>query len=216
MSARGGTLLAKMGFRDSDRADPMHDAACAYVAANAKRVYAAMTGKHPRSTRVTHEQIVSKGSGQYQTTVGFVDLIVEAAIWERRIDSEDWCRRTEPGSWELCLSSGLVRNQESACGDHLVAWTRSECHEGSRGPTLGVEVKWTENSVSDAIRQVSVYKTFMPNVHVWALATPRTLNIEQKAALDSNGFKYIRLSEENVRAFAAKQRATPAASEMVL
>jgi hypothetical protein len=101
MHSHDRTLLAKLGFADPDKKDPRHDRACQYLALpeNARRL-AAMVQADTRGREVSErdrrgkgvwsvcwrpilEHAVTKGKGQYMSTIGFVDLLLEVTVRER-------------------------------------------------------------------------------------------------------------------------------------
>lgn len=75
------TLLAKLGFADPDKGNSRHDLACQYLAQKdvVTSLVASITGKEPsklQRVRSFPESPLSKGEGQYKTTIGFLDLLV--------------------------------------------------------------------------------------------------------------------------------------------
>lgn len=103
------TLLARLGFADPDRRNPLHDAACQYLAQESKARKLAdmlLMGKRPASPeseengdgsavdaigtwafdshRAELEKSIGKGTGQYRSIVGFLD--VSLAVRLRRHD----------------------------------------------------------------------------------------------------------------------------------
>ncbi len=209
MTARG-TLLAKMGFADPDRKEPMHDAACGYLASKALDVHRRfLRDKRAHRVQVEHEHLISRGDGNYKTTVGFVDLVVRCdLVWRHETE---YFAQLDADVLAVCEKAGLTR--ESYLGDRY-AVTRHELSKESGG-TLGIEVKWKEDSVSGALRQLAVYREYTPGWH-WVLAAPWLLNDEQRASLKSQRVHYVRLDTENVRRWAEINRKAAAGGEMVL
>jgi len=104
------TLLAQLGFADADKQNPKHDLAVEYLALehNAKRLiqsihpgfdweplrpipnkpdWASLTIRRLSDLRTPErERPLTKGEGQYRSTVGFLDLLVRYSasktIWE--------------------------------------------------------------------------------------------------------------------------------------
>lgn len=202
-SARNNTLLAKLAFADPDRKDPMHDAACAYVAYRSLDLYRKLISErqallhhpglfyddgdygfreyigHPISrAKSAHEILIGKGDNAYRTTIGFADVVITG-----------------------------YRLIPEGINESFFAWHPCDTK-------LAIEVKWTETSVSDAIRQVSVYRDYTP--WTWAIAAPWPINAEQKQALDSRDIKFVRLDRSKVVAFAQQQRATEAPAEVCI
>lgn len=118
MHSHDRTLLAKLGFADPDKKDRRHDLACQYLALpeNAERLarlalgWSDLEAVLPRATYPFHREVcrwrclesatrikvtpklevpLSKGDGQYKTTIGFLDVAVGASLW-----------RTERGEFE--------------------------------------------------------------------------------------------------------------------
>ena len=94
MHAHNRTLIAKLGFADPDRKEPLHDAACRYLTSGdrAMKVMRAAFPKaevpvvdehNERTSRVGRwitegiftalETAISKGTTDYKTTIGFLD-----------------------------------------------------------------------------------------------------------------------------------------------
>jgi hypothetical protein len=81
------TLSQKFGFQDSDRGEPEHDSAISYL--RQPEILLACFTNHPNSQKVIKqkgfrleinliesEKLLTKGTGQYATTLGFLDLFV--------------------------------------------------------------------------------------------------------------------------------------------
>src|SRR3954452_17922824 len=84
------TLLAQLGFADSDKQDPRHDLACRYLAQKdvLRKVLreAHKDARHVREVRVEQvipEAHIVKGEGQYRSTIGFADLLVRYSCRRR-------------------------------------------------------------------------------------------------------------------------------------
>lgn len=78
MHSHDRTLLSSLGFSDPDKKDRTHDLACQYlaqpgVACGMLRSLFELEGTLKRSEP---ERLISKGSGQYRTTIGFADLML--------------------------------------------------------------------------------------------------------------------------------------------
>lgn len=86
MHASDRTLIARLGFADPDKRDQLHDLACQYVVQPAAveamglAVVASDKSTTPLrldpSSRAQFECPISKGEGQYKTTIGFVDVVL--------------------------------------------------------------------------------------------------------------------------------------------
>lgn len=85
MSAADRTLLASLGFADPDKKDQMHDLACEYLSQGV-RPQRIVEFVEPEGKLVGSqvEFQISKGEGQYRTTIGFVDVLLEWAGPQRK------------------------------------------------------------------------------------------------------------------------------------
>jgi hypothetical protein len=117
------TLLARLGFADPDKGRSEHDRACQYLALPEQRakvldlvvgrllaerdinerVYTALRTGHIGRFALKHansilEEPISKGSGAYQTTIGFVDVVYEFMYTRQFVGQENTERisREEP------------------------------------------------------------------------------------------------------------------------
>lgn len=112
MHAKDRTLLAGLGFTDPDKKNPLHDLACQYLASeerSTKILGLTTAGVRDRAAWVLDgtslEEHITKGEGQYRTTIGFADLIVRGRYlrsgvvdWERR-------ERTEKEAKSACYEA---------------------------------------------------------------------------------------------------------------
>jgi len=76
------TLLASLGFSDPDKREPLHDLACEYLAEpiQAQRLVRLACSVQEDALIHTNSRLevaISKGEGQYRTTIGFMDLCIE-------------------------------------------------------------------------------------------------------------------------------------------
>lgn len=82
------TLLAKLGFQDSDKKNSLHDKGCRYLAQSeiaTALVKSVISGTQLEGKEVTIrdtrcEVSIGKGSGQYKTTIGFIDVVIRTNI----------------------------------------------------------------------------------------------------------------------------------------
>lgn len=105
MHSHDRTLLAKLGFQDPDRRDPIHDLACRYLCEpeRARRVHDKFIGPNCmgegggwlrslvfklETCSANQEVAISKGVNQYRTTIGFVDAVIGGRY--RSTESEDY------------------------------------------------------------------------------------------------------------------------------
>jgi|SRR5271166_246763 len=90
MHAHDRTLLASLAFADPDKKDRLHDAACRYLteepqASEIVRLVETKPDCPVDSVTIYNrsiEQPISKGQGQYRTTIGFLDGVIEYRIGE--------------------------------------------------------------------------------------------------------------------------------------
>lgn len=81
MHSHGRTLLSKLGFGDVDRKNSRHDLACNYLALREEVLVATLQSAVPKPLRIERakaqlEVPITKGEGQYATTVGWLDAFV--------------------------------------------------------------------------------------------------------------------------------------------
>lgn len=141
------TLLARLGFADPDRHDPLHDAICRYLTSPVgRRAVATVCGpqdsnymsngsKRTRTHEITEieterEYPVAKGKGANRYLIGFLDAIVSATY-----------RREE--------------STESASGEVETEVSRP-IHK-----SYVIEVKVRRESIGQILRQVNLYRDFI-------------------------------------------------------
>jgi hypothetical protein len=141
MHSHDRTYLASLAFADPDKKVPAHDFACQYLAQPdvAASVLDALFGSADRprkGLRSKMEVPISKGYGQYKTTIGFLDLVI--------------------------------------------------------GYNFAVEVKILPIGVGDLLRQVNLYREYVPD-HSWIVVTAYDISPADKAALMAEGVRHLRL-----------------------
>lgn len=150
------TLLAKLGFSDPDKKNPWHDYACQYLAQPhvLKQIYAtfgAQKGWVP-SVKVSTGELeyhLTKGQGQYRTTIGFLDLRATGFLKQEFRDRPQSCAPDSPDSSTIVLLTL---------------------------PSI-IEVKVKPVPLGDLIRQVKLYSEYFPwnehraNCHFFTKAT---------------------------------------------
>jgi len=167
--SRDYTLLAKLGFQDQDKGSPIHDAACRYLA----QIEVAQK-LVPWAAKARTEFPISKGTGAYKTTIGFMDVALFSS---------------EPIPW------------------HSVAWEVADQLLPSAGAC--VEVKVSQTSIPDAIRQLSLYREHCGQTFTmcgkqgmrytgtpftaWILATTFDINQDEKASLEQAQIIHVKL-----------------------
>jgi hypothetical protein len=125
MRAYDRTLLANLGFSDPDKKEDRHDLACQYLAENGAKVLelfllperssgiadggrATYTESPWEFSGFSCEAPISKGEGQYKTTIGFLDLVVKAtSIYQQ----SNWKGDTHPQHVEIAVEVKIGRVQ---------------------------------------------------------------------------------------------------------
>ena len=196
MHAHERTLLARMGFADPDRRDPLHEIACRYVATQpvAQRLVGLLKiecSQRPESycteewevellvdkvikkLRAASEFEVAKGERQYRSTVGFVDVLLRMDMEERHTS----CRRR-------------VRSKLSANG----SWYPDRDSIERYTLDAGIEVKTTDVPISDAMRQINLYRSYS-DIKYWILATTYPLSQSQFDCLANARILHVYLGQ---------------------
>jgi hypothetical protein len=196
MHAHERTLLARLGFADPDRRDPLHDIACRYLAKQPvyDRLTEMLATEFPRQDecradsgfesrfvvdtvirgfRAKPEVEISKGSGQYRTTVGFVDVLLTAVL---DIHQTNFPKRriSENG------------NQEP--------WPPCEGFTRVCSARVAIEVKTSPLPVGDIVRQINLYRSYS-DFDTWILATTFPLTQSQSDFLAYSRILHIYLGE---------------------
>ena len=229
MHSHDRTMLAKFGFADPDRKEPLHDVACQYLvskevagrlssflkqneqeypagkeqftvrggnvlsAGHEKRYTKEFVG--PLLSQAARECEISKGYGQYRTTVGFCDIVLYFRI---ELHYRNVCVRDE-----LETRSGFGRLEKFG------EWRKAadECINLDAGK-IGIEVKVTAVSMSDVIRQVKLYRSYS-GIDSWLIATTYEIGPGDLEFIKNEGIGYVRLANK-FQAFVANQsKATP-------
>lgn len=159
MHSHKQTLLSNLGFNDADKKEPKHDIACRYIAQPevAVRIINAMfpprtaSGTHKeawdgesewRWTRHTtesvgiaaYERAISKGTGQYKTTVGFIDVVIPYRLRA----TDEWRQKNAKGEW------GEWTKKDS----ETTTWQRCE-------------VKIQPVGSAEILRQINLYREYI-------------------------------------------------------
>jgi hypothetical protein len=199
MHAHDRTMLAKLGFLDPDRREPLHDLACGYLTLHETvsrlvqllglnqppaEVHDSVDGLQRTATmskavvshKVNLEWEVAKGHDQYRTTIGFADVLVSFYVEE--VYSNVRVRR--PDQPQKC---GLFRGPQ---------WQRAKDVAYGESLTYGIEVKILPVSVGDLIRQIKLYRSYS-GVPRWIAATSYSLTPSEVSSLGNEGILHIRL-----------------------
>ena len=200
MYAYERTMLAKLGFADPDRREQMHDVACQYLAnADAIVRFIRHLGiEHPPkpwqgswdnieqmsllsrqvvSNEVTCEFEITKGIGQYRTTIGFADLVLTLNVKERHSS----IKRRQHDGWHR---TGYIWSDWQDVEDD----TYCDRHR------YGIEVKITPTATGDVIRQVKLYRSYS-GIRDWTVVTAYDLSANDIASLQNENIRHLRLGK---------------------
>lgn len=211
------TLLARLGFGDSDRREPEHDQACRYVLQNAQKIVrafwprechesceltwsehngAAYIGRGALEHTITivnseQERVVSKGRDQFKTTIGFIDAFFSFRSEMILTGS----RRTIPEQY--------IKNPEEIkrAFSQNVLWDQSICQTAGAWDTglimayAAFEVKIKPTPISEAIRQIKLYRQYMIRTPSWFLVTRFPINQCDVNTLRQESISHIYLGE---------------------
>ena len=215
MHAHERTLLARLGFADPDRRDPLHDIACRYLATSAVSLRVAkllgleysqrmrcfrteswfeMKCETSRSIKMVHsecEHEIYKGVGQYRTTVGFLDVFLKIELEEIITNVQKRRYRSEPSSepWEP--------SRDFTEPDREIA---------------AIEVKSTDVPVSDVMRQINLYRSYS-DIKYWILATTYPLSQSQFDCLANARILHVHLGQR-FQDFAKEQANAPCSNSV--
>lgn len=210
------TLLKKMGFSDTDRRSPDHDDACVSLATEGMKVVRLWPRWGARDLKVKLEHPLQKGSGQYTSTLGFIDALLEWTEWKpdmvhgKLVDYDYESGRRllmYRGKCNLCgfLSSEprLSRDSIERCPKCLVnghpPYMNDEVVETLRsGPDrpaavkreMLVEVKTRIDGVGDLLRQMNLYREYA-GAHEYVVWSLRDEDVRYEDVLKSQGYSLL-------------------------
>lgn len=207
------TMLAKLGFADPDRREPLHDLACRYLATPdaVRRLIQCLAierGPEPHSENSSDYERVScsvwkvashqcqreceiaKGLGQYRTTIGFADLVVQLQVEQRHCDVRRRTRNVYDERGHRTWTPWQAINDE--------VWKFQE--------TVGIEAKVTPGAISDVIRQVKLYRSYS-GIRRWVVATTFPLMRPELECLANEELQHVQLGSY-FQAFVASQSAS--------
>jgi hypothetical protein len=85
--AHDRTMLANLGFADPDKQEPLHDLACRYLMEPEQSGAILMSlGINSDVLYKYQEYTISKGEGQYRTTIGFMDVLFRCRPWDSNVE----------------------------------------------------------------------------------------------------------------------------------
>jgi hypothetical protein len=176
MHAHQRTLLASLGFNDADKGDPRHDLACQYLTTpeNLAKIVRMADERKANNVRSRQEYMLSKGDGQYKTTIGFIDV----AAWFFCIGDQSKDYKGQP----------QFDNHGKPFYDHH--------HYG-----IGLEVKIQPVGVGTILRQINLYKGYPPvpprdKFTHWFVATAFPVSSADIVVLKNEGILHIFLGDK--------------------
>jgi hypothetical protein len=217
MHAHERTLLARLGFADPDRRDPLHDIACRYLAtpdvsmriakllnleySNRPQCFRTEagyemkceSGRFVKEVRTACEYEIDKGVGQYRTTVGFIDVFL-------RIELEE------------AYTNVQKRRHYYQSRPADTTWEPSKDFVERDSEIAAIEVKSSDVPVSDVIRQINLYRSYS-NIRRWILATTYQLNQSQFDCLANARILHIHLGQR-FQDFVKEQANTPCSNSV--
>lgn len=214
MRSQDRTLLASLGFSDPDKGNELHDFACQYLATHeiaeklARRlgpcvvsppeqiivgrgayapsvVVTSTPTSDVRLTIVTAIEVpISKGSGQYKSTIGFIDATVCV---------------------DLTQNFDCVPLEQ----DKRYAGQRYAATQNGWLLPIAVEVKIGLTPIASIIRQVGLYREHTMDcgrsTYRWVAATAFAISKEDAASLASADIAHIRLGDAFTRYVEARR-----------
>jgi hypothetical protein len=215
MHAHDRTMLAKLGFADADRKEAKHDLACQFLTQpKPMEAIGRLFGNQPKSpiTVVKNtgynfdfdkfisvasltEVPISKGNGQYQTTVGFLDVSLKYHnVYKLRQNGsigEDTPESEQFGGFYACIE---VKIQPVPISDCIRQITLYQQYVTPYNYGHHWDDRW---------------------IMGWLLATPWTINANEAAALDAHQIKHVRLGK-NFDDFCNQSKNLPPVNSMTL
>lgn len=230
MRSQDRTLLASLGFADPDKGDELHSLACRYLALpesapvllrhleKPEAPHNSETEDFQREATISDAVVykrpifefpISKGEGQYKTTIGFADLIIAYEVTQRIVGRF----REKKDIWDKT-------DNHKYMGRAWEEWKPLNSNGVSRG-SLVVEVKIGRVGVDQIIRQLNLYREYLSqdyrlSVGGYATVTGFPIDEGEMLQLRSAGVRHYTLGAGFDRYFAAqKERKQPSNSPEV-
>lgn len=188
MHSHDRTMLAKLGFADPDKKDPRHDLACLYLTQPGTCrllgdvIQKGMKGELAEGEQGLAGQVVqvtgqmeyhlTKGEGQYSTTIGFIDVMLRVRVAEHwrgttskgvSVDQRFTSRRLLPCEVKVARVGigDLIRQMALYC-DYLAIASRSS--DADRDGLLPRAVVVTRYQLAETERVALVNAGLLPVV----------------------------------------------------
>lgn len=123
------------------------------------------------------EAPISKGEGQYKTTIGFADVVIAYELLMRR-------------TGERHINDGRIIPLEADGGRIKTPW-------------IGIEVKINPVSTSEVIRQINLYREYRPET-TWAAVLAFDISSSELTQLQQAGIGHAKLGQSFID-YAAKE-----------
>jgi hypothetical protein len=234
MHAHNRTLIAKLGFADPDRKEPLHDAACRYLGEgnrphklaamccpDALSRYIGLCGRDDDQRRwgaasAALEVPVSKGEDQYKQTIGFLDVVLSVRLESRAHLKMDKTELAKSANSLLAQLDALERDNAYelavAASPDGTAPEWGPWIERSIPERIAIEVKIGPTSYSEVLRQINFYREHAfggdpLRKTPWVLAAAYDMNEKYVAALANEKVHDVRLGQA-FRDWAANENET--------
>jgi len=218
MQTHERTMLARLGFADPDRREPLHDQACQYLTSRqmttrlarllgvehgplpwrrdrGDRLRIAMLAQRIVRARANIEVEISKGQDRYRTTIGFADVVLEFDLQVEQTHAQERCRQWH-GLQRQCSWSAWQSIKDEAF-PHRLAY--------------GIEVKIKPVPLGDLVRQIKLYRSYS-GVKRWIAVTAYPLTSSETASLHNEGILHMRLGPAFEQYVGAQRQGSAAAA----
>lgn len=195
-------LTQRLGFLDPDKKEPRHDRACQFLAADDNMrallpLYFKLDPPVCSTMRVVLktelEKALTKGSGQYATTLGFIDVATKVRRLFKHVRPDFQPLAGRPKDERYCTHCKRFAYGGSVNDESALEWdARSQMWTHENAPAcLAVEVKIQPVSVAEVLRQVNFYREYIRAD--WVVATAYDLTEVDVQTLVNAQIKWIRL-----------------------
>ena len=190
------TLLASLGFSDPDKREPLHDLACEYLSEEPQRArLLRLAGIPERATsKPILEAVIAKGQGQYRTTIGFLDLMIE---WiDEAAETSAYSRQRGSVLVEVKIKPigvGDILRQISLYKSHIVE-------------TLSFDGEELQSRFRSLERGEKPEKPKMVSDKFWILATTFELDHGQARTIREANITHIHLGDGFTKWFEGRQQ----------